>query len=257
MNSGRGGGVMYHQQQMDPNAMYRGGVGPGGGHQQVSGGGGDLMPSCLLVYGLNEEKFGPRKLFNLLCIFGNVNKIKFMKTKAGSALVEMQGQEATQRIMEVLRQIHCFGSELIAKNSKQQEIIERQQDDESKLPNGELYYMNFMGSRDQRFSSPLDRSKNRLQTPKKTLHAYNLPNGIPEEALLKLFEDQGCAVPQEVKFVENKYKEEAKKIGANVVFGSVNEATEALVLANHMIYHDPNSRKFTVKLCYSSGRDTD
>ena len=70
--------------------------------------------------------------------------------------------------------------------------------------------MNFMGIREQRFSTQLERSKNRLQTPKKTLHAFNLPKGLTEDVLLKMLEDKGCATPQKVKFVENKYKGEYK-----------------------------------------------
>ncbi|XP_075263929.1 heterogeneous nuclear ribonucleoprotein L-like [Convolutriloba macropyga] len=248
---------MYHG-GMDGSSMYRGGASPQ--TAMLPGGGvvpADIMPACFLMYGMNEEKFGPRRLFNLLCIFGNVNKIKFMKTKPGSALVEMQGYESVTRIMQVIKGIECFGSELTPKSSKQQELFERQPD-ESRMPNGEPFYFNFMGSRDQRFSSALDRAKNRQQTPKKTLHAYNLPKGIPEEAVMKIFEDHdGCPVPEKISFVENKYKEEAKKIGANVVFRSVPEATEALILVNHTLYTDPNERKYTVKLCYSSGRDTE
>ena len=78
--------------------------------------------------------------------------------------------------------------------------------DEAKMPNGEPFYMNFMGSRDNRFSSMADRSKNRPQLLKKTLHAFNLPAGISEDAVMKLFEESGCVTPTQIAFVESRYK---------------------------------------------------
>ena len=57
--------------------LEQGGYGPQAGLMERGGGGGnmDLMPVVLMMYGLHEEKFGPQRLFNLLCIFGNVNKV--------------------------------------------------------------------------------------------------------------------------------------------------------------------------------------
>ena len=42
------------------------------------------------VYGLNLEKLNCDKLFNLLCLYGNVLKIKFLKTKSNTAMAQVK-----------------------------------------------------------------------------------------------------------------------------------------------------------------------
>ena len=42
-----------------------------------------------IVYGLNMKHINCMKLFNLFCLYGNVMKIKFLKSKEGSAMVRM------------------------------------------------------------------------------------------------------------------------------------------------------------------------
>lgn len=241
MPYGRGGAGVY-------------GAGPNMGMEAH---GNDYAPSVLMIHGLHEEKFGPQKLFNLLCIFGNVNKVKFLKSKPGSAMVEMQGADATSKIMSVLPSLECFGQKLAPKISKQQELYENnraQEEGAPKMANGEPFFVNFSNSRNQRFSSANDRAKNRFQNPKKTLHAFNMPAGTTEDQVLKCFEDAAAPTPQYVSFMESKYKEEAKKTTANVVFNSITEATEALTLANHMLIADSAGRKLTMRLCFSSGK---
>ena len=93
--------------------------------------------------------------------------------------------------------------------SKQQELFENtrvQPADAAKMPNGEPYFVNFTTSRDQRFSTANEKAKNRFQNPKKTLHAFNMPAGTTEDAVMKAFEDAEAPVPQYVSFMESKYK---------------------------------------------------
>lgn len=46
-----------------------------------SGSGAPGGGSVLMVYELDPEKVNPDKVFNLFCLYGNVAKIKFLKTK--------------------------------------------------------------------------------------------------------------------------------------------------------------------------------
>lgn len=39
--------------------------------------------AVMMVYGLNHDKMNSEKLFNLLCLYGNVVRVKFLKSKEG------------------------------------------------------------------------------------------------------------------------------------------------------------------------------
>ena len=41
-----------------------------------------------MVYGLCLEKMNPSRIFNLFCLYGNVVRVKFLKTKEGCAMVQ-------------------------------------------------------------------------------------------------------------------------------------------------------------------------
>ncbi|MBZ3883902.1 Heterogeneous nuclear ribonucleoprotein L [Sciurus carolinensis] len=43
----------------------------------------------LMVYGLDQSKMNGDRVFNVFCLYGNVEKVKFMKSKPGAAMVEM------------------------------------------------------------------------------------------------------------------------------------------------------------------------
>ncbi|KAG0421947.1 hypothetical protein HPB47_002196 [Ixodes persulcatus] len=53
--------------------------------------------SLLIEHGLNSDKMNADKLFNLLCLHGNVGKIKFLKNKNGCAMVKMEDHLGKER----------------------------------------------------------------------------------------------------------------------------------------------------------------
>uniref|UniRef100_A0A2S2NCW6 Heterogeneous nuclear ribonucleoprotein L n=1 Tax=Schizaphis graminum TaxID=13262 RepID=A0A2S2NCW6_SCHGA len=58
---------------------------------------GDSYPATpgrcvLMVYGLDPDKANCNRLFNLFCLYGNVVKIKFLKSKEGCAMVQMDNE---------------------------------------------------------------------------------------------------------------------------------------------------------------------
>ena len=63
---------------------------------------GDSRGPVVMLYGLEPTKFNCQRLFNLLCVYGNVRRIMFLRNKEGTAMVEMDGPEAVERVIENL-----------------------------------------------------------------------------------------------------------------------------------------------------------
>ena len=42
-----------------------------------------------MVYGLDQSKMNCDQVFNVFCLYSNVEKVKVMKSKPGTAMVEM------------------------------------------------------------------------------------------------------------------------------------------------------------------------
>ena len=95
---GGGGNFMSSMRSMD--MMSGGPVGPG--YQDMMGGGvgrGDERSCVIVVHNLAMGEVNCDRLFNLVCQYGNVTKIFFMKTKPGCAMMEMSDHEGAQRVL--------------------------------------------------------------------------------------------------------------------------------------------------------------
>ena len=75
----------------------------------VEGGGWEGSTSCVVIVNNLPEKFNCDRLFNIVCLYGNVSKIFFMKKKDGSAMVEMGDPEAAQRVVTNLNKVDVLG----------------------------------------------------------------------------------------------------------------------------------------------------
>ena len=53
----------------------------------------------MIVHNLSMGEMNCDRLFNLVCQYGNVSKIFFMKTKPGCAMIEMGDHEGAQRLV--------------------------------------------------------------------------------------------------------------------------------------------------------------
>jgi heterogeneous nuclear ribonucleoprotein L len=61
-----------------------------GSGQGLAGGNATPQQNCVLMfYGMNERKMNCERLFNLLCLYGNVIRVKFLKSKDGAAMVQV------------------------------------------------------------------------------------------------------------------------------------------------------------------------
>ncbi|XP_076041355.1 heterogeneous nuclear ribonucleoprotein L-like isoform X3 [Oratosquilla oratoria] len=267
-----------------------GGAGPGAGGPFLGGSGGPGNPlqamgqggphgglphqgAVLMVYGLNKDKMNADRIFNLLCLYGNVVRIKFLKTKEGCAMVQMGDALAVERAVANLNNTTFFGNKMQLGYSKQAFLADVQQPYD--LPDGTPSFKDYMGNKNNRFINPEMASKNRIQPPSKILHFFNTPPHMTEEILGQVFTDAGVAAPKSIKIFPSKKKQQQQTDSENTTstpqaersssglleFNNVSEALEGLVNCNHAPIPNPSkdSEKhskfpFIMKLCFSSSR---
>lgn len=216
----------------------------GGGY----GGGGNFAgrsPVCMM-YGAEPDKFNCQRVFNLVCQYGNVRKIMFMKNKEGCVMIEMADPEAVNRVIENLSNTAIFGLKLRMDWSKKEFINEIKKPFE--LPDGTESYASFERDRNNRFDTPDKAAKNRILPPTKTLHFYNVPK-MEDSDLENVFAGKEAPVPARIKWFPSASE---KSASGNAEFDSVQEAAEALVLCNHAQIDGHNVKyPYTMKLCFS------
>ncbi|KAJ8248549.1 hypothetical protein GJAV_G00243190 [Gymnothorax javanicus] len=204
--------------------------------------------SVAMVSGLHPAQMNCARVFNLFCLYGNIEKVKFMKSVPGTALVEMREEYAVDRAITHLNNIKLFGRRINVCVSKQQAVIPSQV---FELEDGSSSYKDFSMTRNNRFSSAGQASKNIIQPPSCVLHFYNVPPCVTEEQLLRLCTDHD--VPGFIKFKLFDAKPSSKTISGLLEFDSKTQAVEVLTVLNHYQIRIPNgSNPYTLKLCFST-----
>ena len=66
----------------------------------------------VILHNLAMGEVNCDRLFNLVCQYGNVSKIFFMKTKPGCAMLEMGDHEGAQRVVANLQNCVLFNNKL-------------------------------------------------------------------------------------------------------------------------------------------------
>ncbi|XP_068600734.1 heterogeneous nuclear ribonucleoprotein L-like isoform X2 [Brachionichthys hirsutus] len=255
----------YHSYSDDgygPPAPHRVGPGMSGrgrGSQRYGTGYGAPPPEygphadspVLMVYGLEPSKINADKVFNIFCLYGNVERIKFMKSKPGAAMVEMGDCYSVDRAITHLNNNFLFGQKLNVCVSKQQAIVPGQfyqlEDDSSS-------FKDFHGSRNNRFTSPEQAAKNRIQHPSNVLHFFNAQPDISVEIFNQVCEELGIKSAASVKLFTGKSERSSSGL---LEWETINEAMEALAMMNHYQMKNPSgSYPYTLKLCFSTTHHT-
>ncbi|XP_035214081.1 heterogeneous nuclear ribonucleoprotein L-like isoform X2 [Stegodyphus dumicola] len=223
------------------------GYGPGG---PMNPPGPNQQGSVMMAYGLSHEKMNCDKLFNILCLFGNIVRIKFLKSKEGCAMIQMGDPLSVERAISNLNGSIFFDSKLQLGYSKQAFLNDVQQP--FTLPDGTPSFKDYMGNRNNRFTNPEAASKNRILPPSKMLHFFNAPFGIADDEMKKVFKEKEAKSPNSVKLFQSKNKSERSSSGL-LEFDSVSESLEGLALCNHVPIPNPNGKfPYILKLCFSS-----
>uniref|UniRef100_A0A671RDM4 RRM domain-containing protein n=1 Tax=Sinocyclocheilus anshuiensis TaxID=1608454 RepID=A0A671RDM4_9TELE len=199
--------------------------------------------SVAMVSGLHPAKMNCTRIFNLFCLYGNIEKVKFMKSVPGTALVEMSDEYAVDRAVTHLNSIKVFSKRL-----NQHAVIPSQV---FELEDGSSSYKDFAMTRNNRFTSAGQASKNIIQPPSCVLHFYNVPPCISEDDLQRLCTEHD--VPGFIKYKVFDAKPSSKTISGLLEFDSKTHAVEVLTVLNHYQIRIPNgSNPYTLKLCFST-----
>lgn len=207
--------------------------------------------AVMMVYGLDSSTANTDKLFNLFCLYGNVVRIKFLKTKEGTAMVQMGDAIAVERSIQHLNNIPIGndGSKIQIAFSKQNYLSEST--NPYTLPDNSISFKDYSASKNNRFLSLTQASKNRIQPPSKILHFFNTPPGMSEDQLLIAFTSKDCH-PAQVRMFPLKSERSSSGL---VEFPSVSLAVAAIMKCNHSaIDHKGTKFPFIMKLCFSSSK---
>merc|ERR1719400_781616 len=200
----------------------------------------------LMVYSLDPDRFNCQRLFNLLCLYGNIVKVNFLKSKEGCAMVEFSDPEAVDRAARNLNQLKMFGTRLRLEQSRKTHVEDIRKPHE--LPDGTDSFQSFLRDRNNRFDTPERAAKNRIIPPTQILHFYNVPK-MEDEEMEALFVDKGSSTPNKIKWFPAKSD---KSVSGLVEFDNVQEACEALVMVNHTEIEGTNKKyPYCMKLCFS------
>lgn len=204
--------------------------------------------SVLMVYGLCMERMNCQKLFNLFCLYGNVVRVKFLKSKEGSAMVQLGDNASCERAMKNLNNSFFFGNKMQLGYSKQAFLQDVPNPHD--LTDGTPSFMDFMGNRNNRFTTPEAAQKNRIQPPAKVLHYFNAPPTVSEEQLISIFSSGQVKPPVKIKQFPSKTERSSTGL---LEWDNKSDALEALVCGNHAQIPNPNGKNpYIFKLCFSS-----
>nr|XP_043066777.1 heterogeneous nuclear ribonucleoprotein L isoform X8 [Drosophila bipectinata] len=211
---------------------------------------GQAQNSVMMVYGLDHDTSNTDKLFNLVCLYGNVARIKFLKTKEGTAMVQMGDSVAVERCVQHLNNIPVgTGGKIQIAFSKQNflsEVI-----NPYLLPDHSPSFKEYTGSKNNRFLSPAQASKNRIQPPSKILHFFNTPPGLTEDQLIGIFNIKEVPATSVRLFP---LKTERSSSGL-IEFPNISQAVLAIMKCNHLPIEGKGTKfPFIMKLCFSSSK---
>jgi len=223
-------------------------------HNYMDDGGGynEGPKSCVcMIYGMEPTKMNCQRVFNLFCQYGNVNMVMFLKSKDGCAMIEMGDPIAAQRCVNHLNNIILFGSELKLDISRSVRFIEAVKV-KFTLPDDSQSYKDFSRDRNNRFDTPARAAKNRIISPTKVLHFYNVPQ-MDDEDLECLFTTNEAPRPSRIKWMPA--KNDRSGLGF-VEFDTIEESIEAMTICNNLEIEGSEKMgdkgyPYDLKLCFS------
>lgn len=227
--------------------------------------------AVLMVYGLDPLRTNADKLFNLMCLYGNVARIKFLKSKEGTAMVQMGDGVAVERCVQNLNNVtvgltgatpvaHANNTnedKSIITEHKLQLAFSKQPylsevTNPYPLPDKSPSYKEYITNKNNRFMNPAMASKNRIQPPSKILHFFNTPPQVTEDELIQVFRDYDVVPPKAVKLFPMKSERSSSGL---LEFETPTEAVAAVMACNHAAIDSPGTKfPFIMKLCFSSSR---
>uniref|UniRef100_A0A4W3GQQ7 Heterogeneous nuclear ribonucleoprotein L-like n=1 Tax=Callorhinchus milii TaxID=7868 RepID=A0A4W3GQQ7_CALMI len=156
----------------------------------------------LIVYGLDMKRLNADRVFSIFCLYGNVHKVKFLKSKPGAAMVEMGDGFAVDRALTCLNtNSYLFDQQLNVCVSKQKVIVPGQS---FEMEDGSCSFKDFSNNRNNRFTNMKQAAKNRIQKPNNMLHFFSAPPTITEEIFYQISDELEVKKPKSIIFFSGK-----------------------------------------------------
>ncbi|XP_050675661.1 heterogeneous nuclear ribonucleoprotein L isoform X5 [Leptidea sinapis] len=213
-------------------------------------GGPPQQGAVMMVYGLDPNTVNADRLFNLCCLYGNVVRVKFLKTKEGTAMVQMGDGPSVERCVQNLNNVTVGDYTLTLAFSKQAYLSEVM--NPYPLPDKSPSFKDYVGNKNNRFLTPVSIHKNRIQPPSKVLHFFNTPPDVSDEQLLQVFNDYGVTPPHTI----SKFPLKSERSSSGLMeFQNISQSVMAIMACNHATIQHPGAKfPFVMKLCFSSSR---
>ncbi|KAK0415240.1 hypothetical protein QR680_011844 [Steinernema hermaphroditum] len=201
----------------------------------------------LMLYGIDQDHFNCDKLFNLFCVYGTCMRIKFLKNKTNTCMIEMGSAKEAALVTENLNGMELFKCKLFFEPSRQKSILSTEEP--WQMPDHTSSFIDYSSNKNQRFADIKAARKNRIVPPNRQLYWFDAPPGITESGIQKIFQMKRSTVPMTV----TKFNIKTAKVAVGTCdFESVEAATEALMLCNHAkVQLSQKSDTFILKLAYS------
>jgi len=188
------------------------------------------------------------RIFNLMCLYGNVQRVKFFDKPSYSCLVEYESPEQVEDAISFMKGIDIFG----AKVSIEQTRTDFDSGRDFQLRDGSMNFADFSTNRNNRFLTSEAASKNRLSKPVKNLHFYNAPASISIKELEHISHSFHILPPNKLRT----FKKSQDKVAGLLEYPSVADSVAALCCLNHFVLKSSKNNPFTLKLCFANNMNT-
>lgn len=200
------------------------------------------------------------RIFNLTCLYGNVQRVKFFDKPSYSCLVEYETPQQVDSALEFLENIRIFG----AKVQIDRTSVDFDHGREFTLRDGSANFADFSQNRNNRFLTTEAASKNRLSKAVKNLHFYNAPSSITLDELQHISHSFHIMPPIKIRTFKKTQdkglpllqcsKSQRFLVAGLLEYQTVADSVAALCCLNHFVMKSSKNNPFTLKLCFANNQ---
>eukprot|EP01086_Lenisia_limosa_P000059 TRINITY_DN10107_c0_g1_i1.p1 TRINITY_DN10107_c0_g1~~TRINITY_DN10107_c0_g1_i1.p1 ORF type:complete len:516 (-),score=122.51 TRINITY_DN10107_c0_g1_i1:51-1400(-) len=212
-------------------------------HQQAQFGGYQQAPNgrpCVIMYNLPTDQRPElaTELYNLITLYGVVQKIKFIQNKPGTALVQFAEQSMADKCMEMLDNTVIEGEAILVHKSRHPAIS-----DSRPSENGETSFYDTVSFESYRNFRPDFKN---MSKPTKVLFFNNTPPDTDETSFPSYMDELDLPRPTHIKMLPNNDPSKTNRRGL-IEFADVETATKVVMRANNARVGERN----TLRLAFS------
>lgn len=210
---------------------------------------GNQHSSTILFLSGLSERLNCDRLFNVLCLYGNVRRIKFFASTKGQAMAEMLDARSADTCVHFLHNIQLLGKRLIVDYSRQRLLKDVK--DAVPLPDGTPSVKDYETSGRNcrnRFLSPEMAKKNNPIDPSAVVYFWGSQPEATEQDILGLLESVQAPLPDRMEFLNSENK------SGFLFFNNPRDSLDAICLANHSELQ-LGERSWLIRMSFSLSKD--